>query len=1027
MNHIHRIIYNHTFGAWVAVAENIKNHSKVGKTICSANFTKYGFALFFKTFTFVTLMALDGRAWAAKYTCVENGTVVVPVATNADGTVVCGDGAVAEAVNAITIGTGAKVKNNASSSAIALGHNTEVYAKQSVAIGSNIVIGADGSGGVAIGSDDSGGDSSGVYNKVDGVVGGFQNSTKSYRKTYVNGKGTTAIAAHAQALSQGSTAIGVGATAGDGGISKIGSWTETSVNIEATAIGALSRASKEKSTAIGALARATAKNSTALGHNAWATGEDAYALGSGARARGENSIALGTGSSAGAATGSANSKLDTVAIGNNAKAYASQAISIGSDIKTSGNYGIAISSNASARAINSTGYAGVAIGSGGANMGAIAKGESAVAIGGGNSNSNLLSGAVAEGKNSVALGSGSSSKLDNTVALGSQSIADRIAIKAASVVAVLGTADPTMNQVYSPVVDNAAVKNTIKGNLGAVSVGSKTATRQVINVAAGSKNTDAVNVAQLKAVEILANSGWNIASNGGVKDMVAAGNTVNFINGNATTATVSYANGLATVKYDLNYDTNIFKIKNNQLTLKNSKLSVNNSNNLASGTNNSQTGAGTGIGGGNLTVEAGKNLKAQLANSAGTNTVTISTANEVNFDKIQVGNVIINNNKGINAGSKQIKNIASGLGGRTVEEIKQQGSSAPEWNNAATVGDLTTVKTSVTNVDTIIGGTDANNPNVVQALTTYDVSGQTATKNSNILSAIKNLNTGGIKYFHTNDSSGQTTDGAVSNTDDSSASGKYATAVGYRASATAENALAIGKEARALGTNSIAIGTGNVVSGNRSGAIGDPTFINADDSYAIGNNNKIAASSNKVFVLGNDVNVSAGNTGAVVLGDKSTVEAAHVGDYTLGGIRDAQVAGSKGAGTQVVSVGALGNERQIQNVAPGVVSPTSTDAINGSQLYQVSQQLGGVQQDLAKVRADANAGAASAIAIASMGQSYKPGGKTVGMGVGMYRGENAIAIGASVISDNGKWILKGAINTNSRGHTGAGASVNYHW
>ncbi|KWT70217.1 cell surface protein [Variovorax sp. WDL1] len=164
------------------------------------------------------------------------------------------------------------------------------------------------------------------------------------------------------------------------------------------------------------------------------------------------------------------------------------------------------------------------------------------------------------------------------------------------------------------------------------------------------------------------------------------------------------------------------------------------------------------------------------------------------------------------------------------------------------------------------------------------------------------------------------------------------------------NAIAIGNGAQAVGDNSISIGTGNVVSGNRSGAIGDPTFIRGDDSYAIGNNNEMDAG--QAFVLGNNVKVASGLDGAVVLGNDSTVAAATgtpTGD--INGETYSYAGGAPAAG-DVVSVGSDTAPRQIQNVAAGQVTATSTDAVNGSQLYATHQAIKTLDGNVVKYDVD---------------------------------------------------------------------------
>ncbi|XHS33971.1 YadA-like family protein [Pseudoxanthomonas sp. UC29_72] len=131
------------------------------------------------------------------------------------------------------------------------------------------------------------------------------------------------------------------------------------------------------------------------------------------------------------------------------------------------------------------------------------------------------------------------------------------------------------------------------------------------------------------------------------------------------------------------------------------------------------------------------------------------------------------------------------------------------------------------------------------------------------------------------------------------------------------------------------MGTGNVVSGANSGAFGDPTTISGSGSYSLGNNNTIA--NNNAFVVGSGVTTTQDNS--VVLGNASADRAAvAVTSGTINGTTYTY-AGPGSAANGVVSVGASGKERQVINVAAGQVSGTSTDAINGSQLYATNQAV----------------------------------------------------------------------------------------
>ena len=183
---------------------------------------------------------------------------------------------------------------------------------------------------------------------------------------------------------------------------------------------------------------------------------------------------------------------------------------------------------------------------------------------------------------------------------------------------------------------------------------------------------------------------------------------------------------------------------------------------------------------------------------------------------------------------------------------------------------------------------------------------------------------------------------AFASGDDSIAMGTNATvtkadgiAIGQNSNVTGVQSIAIGKDSTVSGEKSIAIGVGHNVSGNHSTTIGDPNVVSGNESFVAGNNNNVA--SNSVMVMGNNVTVAQGFDGAVVLGADSTAEKAiPEPKYEIKG-QEYTFAGANP--TSTVSVGAEGKERQITNVAAGRISDTSTDAINGSQLYALADAI----------------------------------------------------------------------------------------
>ncbi|OAV12496.1 hypothetical protein AO375_1917 [Moraxella catarrhalis] len=339
-------------------------------------------------------------------------------------------------------------------------------------------------------------------------------------------------------------------------------------------------------------------------------------------------------------------------------------------------------------------------------------------------------------------------------------------------------------------------------------------------------------------------------------------------------------------------------------------------------------------------------------------------------------------------------------------------------------------------------------------LTTYNVEGQTNYVTNNPAEAIDKMNEQGIRFFHVNDGN-QEPVVQGRNSIDSSASGKHSAAVGFQAKANGEAAVAVGRQtqagnqsiaigdkAQATGNQSIAIGTGNVVTGKHSGAIGDPSTVKADNSYSVGNNNQFTdATQTDVFGVGNNITVTESNS--VALGSNSAISAgtqagtqAKKSDGTAGTTTTAGATGTvKGFAGQTavgaVSVGASGAERRIQNVAAGEVSATSTDAVNGSQLYKATQGIANATNELGhrihQNENKANAGISSAMAMASMPQAYIPGRSMVTGGIATYNGQGAVAVGLSKLSDNGQWIFKINGSADTQGNAGAAVGAGFHF
>jgi hypothetical protein len=137
------------------------------------------------------------------------------------------------------------------------------------------------------------------------------------------------------------------------------------------------------------------------------------------------------------------------------------------------------------------------------------------------------------------------------------------------------------------------------------------------------------------------------------------------------------------------------------------------------------------------------------------------------------------------------------------------------------------------------------------------------------------------------------------------------------------NAISVGNNSLVTGKNAIGIGTNGLITGEDAIGIGRDNTISGVGSVTIGSNNSIQ--SNNAFAIGNNINIPTGMNNAVVIGNNSTAKS----PTTVDGV----------TADATVSIGSSGHERQLVNVAKGEVSNTSTDAINGSQLYKVQAEV----------------------------------------------------------------------------------------
>ena len=275
-------------------------------------------------------------------------------------------------------------------------------------------------------------------------------------------------------------------------------------------------------------------------------------------------------------------------------------------------------------------------------------------------------------------------------------------------------------------------------------------------------------------------------------------------------------------------------------------------------------------------------------------------------------------------------------------------------------------------------------------------------------------------------------------------------AIGTRATASDVRSLALGHQAKSTGYKANAIGADATANGNHANAIGSSATATGDHAQAFGAGAQATGVRTNVFgsdatatadysiAIGNKANASTVNS--IALGANSTTRSAtNVTNATVAGHTYGGFAGTSPVGS--VSVGKAGQERQIHNVAAGKISADSTDAVNGSQLYSVANDLqtqinnstpgainnninslnnrvGNVEKRVNKV------GAGSAALAALHPLDFNPDDKwTVAAGYGHYHNANSAALGAFYRPNEDTMISVGSTVGNGNPQLNAGVSI----
>ena len=409
------------------------------------------------------------------------------------------------ALPATAVGAGAKAKGY---STVALGLSAAAEADSATALGSKTSATGDRSVAVGISAEAKGRYASTLGAEASAVGNATAVGAKSIASqdaavavgtdSKATGNYASALGADATASGNDSTAFGHGTVASGASSTALGSRAKTGA-VAGVGIGMLANATNQYGVAIGGESSSTADNSIAIGRKSSATGENGIAIGTFTTSKGANGVAVGTNGTT--------AELGGVAVGQAAKSTAENSVAVGMNVTAAGTKSVALGGSATA---NDEGT--IAIGSYGTTA-TKASGNRALAIG---------TATTAQGLESIALGSRVSSTSQHSIAIGTGSNASAIrsiSIGADSRASVEGgvalgrdsvadVAGGVNNKGYNPNTNRTDVYSGLNGNVltsttGAVSIGNgSTVTRQLTGLAAGTRDTDAVNVAQLKSVNL---------------------------------------------------------------------------------------------------------------------------------------------------------------------------------------------------------------------------------------------------------------------------------------------------------------------------------------------------------------------------------------------------------------------------------------------------------------------------------------------------------------------------------------------
>jgi len=488
--------------------------------------------------------------------------------------------------------------------------------------------------------------------------------------------------------------------------------------------------------------------------------------------------------------------------------------------------------------------------------------------------------------------------------------------------------------------------------------------KKITGLKAGEDDTDAVNVSQLKKVEEVANKGWNLTANGTNSSNVKPGDTVDLKN---TDKNINITKEGHNVTFNLAKDINVDSVTTGDTVMNNDGVKV--GNNVA-----------------------------------------------LNKDGLKAGDVSVTKD-GINAGDKKVTNVQDGdvastskdaVNGSQLYAVKELAGKG--WNATATKKEGSTGEVSGTEVAKVASGATVNyiagdNIKLEQNGINFTISTTKDLKAENVTATTVNTTTINLGE-------------GVNSTPITVVSGKDAAP---NLDGKTPNRMNFGGEAVATLSDGLKFGAN--VGGVYNAKLNSQINVKGADS----NTNW------SEFDGGDNVMTNIDKSGNVRVGIKKNlkVESVTANKFTAG---DTVIDGNGVTiknGPSMTKNGIDAGNKQITNVAPGRIAADSTDAVNGSQLHEVkadvNNKINHLNGQVKKLGKRVNAGTASALAASQLPQAYIPGKSMVSVAAGNYQGQNAVALGMSRISDNGKIIIRLAGTSDTQGKMGVAVGAGYHW